>query len=165
MASYISIVKGLVDMGYLPAGLNRKQSVRKNPRKTVIEFMQTMGFNLIINNVPTFSTPKESTETEQVDECNVFETLAEFGSPHCVLKVTPECYMAYALDAENIKDELDGMMIDNNVLTVKYNPVALPLEIKSASEVCVNTGTYDFTRVLLQFFILICAFAGVFYLF
>ena len=134
MSTYIAIVKGLVDLGYLKAGIDRKSKVRKNPQKVIKEFMKSTGYNLLINNVPTVSVPRESLMTENINESHVFETLAEFGTPQYVMQVTYDTYFAYATDAESIQKELDGMRIDMNKLLVDYTPLALPLDVKTDVE-------------------------------
>lgn len=134
MSTSISIVKCLVELGYLPTGTHRKSSARKNPMRFINTAMRNAGCNLFIGNVPKMSAPRNCLRMEEITPQHIFETLLEYGSPHYVIKISPTCYMAYATDADSIADQLSGNTIEGRVLDVMYFKLADPLEVRSVEE-------------------------------
>jgi hypothetical protein len=109
------IVNGLVRLGYLPEGKQRK------PTSLINRGIKNAGANLLINNVPEFSTPKESKQSEKITSEHIYDTIVSLGgSPVFVLQVSRYAYIAYVKDAEDMAQIIHGNMLDDNVLEVRF---------------------------------------------
>lgn len=148
MTSSKDIIKNLTLMGYLPPGTHLKSSARRNPERFIKTALNNAWCNILIRNVPTRSVPREQLRAEDITPQHIFETLCEFGDARHVIQVTPTCYMAYATDAEEIAEQLNGNTIEGQVLDVSYNHLANPLEVKN-TEIVVQESGWKFTDLAL----------------
>ena len=112
------IVNGLVRLGYLPEG---KQGKQRKPTSLINRGIKNAGANLLINNAPEFSTPKESKQSEKITSEHIYYTIVSLGgSPAFVLQVSRHAYIAYVKDAEDMAQIIHGNMLDDNALEVRF---------------------------------------------
>lgn len=155
----LKIVKGLIKLNYLPKNVSLS---RKNLKNLINAGMAVAGCNILIDNVPEYSTPQDSQVPEKVTTDHIFETLAQFGSPQgFVIQITRNCYIAYATDADEIAAIFTGKNIDGNELRVEYHELAKPLVISSKS----YSSTVSFIFSIFEAFLVLFFFGATMYLY
>lgn len=141
MTTKIEIINGLIARGHLsekPTNFSRK-----NLNNLIKQALKSAGCNILIVNIPTHSTPRDGTDIEEIDVDHIFETLLEFGSPQGdPEKITPNVYIAYACDANDIARQLDHMCIDKNIIRVTYYPIASPLVFQNIQNTFTRNKNY-----------------------